>query len=77
MPDPAVVRRSVRLLGVGGSLSRGLVRHAPLAAAPAAGFRRPTLHVFGQPGDVAARRRAQAGGSSTSLRMLLDALRVR
>jgi len=75
--DPAQVRQAVRMLGNGGTLSRGEVRHAPLTGGPAAGARRSTLHYISQPGDVAARRRAQAFGTSVSLRSLLDALRVR
>lgn len=76
-PDAAEARQAARLLGTGGALSHGFVRHAPLSATPAMGARRATMHMFSNPGDVAARRRAQAGGNSTSLRTLLDALRVR
>jgi hypothetical protein len=53
------------------------VRHAPLSGVPSSGLRRATLHLISQPGDVAARRRSQSSSASTSLRTLLDALRVR
>lgn len=76
-PDPAEARRAARLLGSGGALSRGLVRHARLTAEPAGGPpRRTTMHLFAQPGELARRRRAQAGAPS-SLRTLLNALRAR
>ena len=76
-PDPAAMRQAARLLGQGGALSNGIVRHAPLSGVSAPGLRRATLHLISQPGDIAARRRAQSATSSTSLRTLLDALRVR
>jgi hypothetical protein len=76
-PDATEARHAARLLGTGGALSRGLVRHAPMSASPTSGARRATLHLFSQPGDIAARRRAEANRTPTSLRILLDALRVR
>ena len=75
-PEAATARQAARLLGQGGALSNGVVRHAPLSGVPAAGVRRSTLHLVAQPSDIAARRRAQSGTSS-SLRTLLDALRIR
>ncbi len=74
-PDRHSVRRTAQLLGQGGALSNGVVRHAPLSGGPASGLRRSTFHLVTQPGDIAARRRAQS--ASSSLRTLLDALRVR
>jgi hypothetical protein len=76
-PDPTAMRQAARLLGQGGALSNGVVRHAPLSGVPTSGLRRATLHLISQPEDVVARRRAQAFSNSTSLRTLLDALRVR
>lgn len=76
-PDPTAVRHTARLLGTGGALSRGVVRHAPWSAGlPTPAFRTAPAR-YGQPGRVAARRRAQAGFPVFSLRMLLDALRAR
>jgi hypothetical protein len=77
VPDPAAARQASRLLGQGGALSNGIVRHAPLSGASSSGLSRATLHLISHPGNVATRRRAQAPTSSTSLRTLLDALRVR
>jgi hypothetical protein len=74
--EAATARQAARLLGQGGALSNGVVRHAPLSHSPALGVRRSTLHLVSQPSDIAARRRALSG-SSSSLRTLLDALRVR
>jgi hypothetical protein len=77
-PDPTALRRSTRLLGQGGSMSRGDVRHAPLSEFPVGGESgRFRVHLFGQPGGVAARRRAQSQRSVFSLRTLIHALRVR
>lgn len=69
-------RRNVaRLLGQGGALSDGVVRHAPLSSAPA-GMRRATFHLVNS-GEHGGRGRPVSAGASTALRTLLDALRVR
>lgn len=74
--DPSPARHPARLLGHGGAVTLGTVRHASFAEA-VTGPRRPLFHLFTQPGGIAARRRAMAQQSSTPLRTLFDALRAR
>lgn len=73
--EPVAARRTARLLSQGGAVSRGNVRHAPLAEVPPP--RRPLFHLFTLPGGVAARRRAQAQQPETALRTLFNGLRAR
>jgi hypothetical protein len=70
-PDLSPARRNARLLGQGGALSNGVVRHAPLSGLPATGLRRSTFHLIAPAND------RRASSASSSLRTLLDALRVR
>lgn len=74
--DPSTSRRATRLLGNGGAVQRGGVRHAPISDNPIP-QRRPLFQLFTLPGGIAARRRASAQMTAPSLRTLLDALRAR
>jgi hypothetical protein len=76
-PEQIAARQAARMLGSGGTLSRGIVRHAPLTSAPETSPRRATFNLFSQHGDVAGRRRVRSTENTNPLRTLLDALRVR
>lgn len=75
--EVAATRRTARLLSVGGTMSRGLVRHAPESDGPNA--RRPAFRFMSSAGEIASLRRARADHRfhATPFRTLLDALRVR
>jgi len=75
--DAVAQRRTARLLSFGGSMSRGLVRHAPESDGPSA--RRPAFRFMSSAGEIATLRRARAESRShaTPFRTLFDALRVR
>jgi hypothetical protein len=77
-PEPTAgsVHRTVRLLGTGGAVSRGTVRHAPVSGAIAP-QPRPMFRFATETGGLVARRRAQAQQHPKSLRTLFDALRAR
>ncbi len=75
-PDPAAARRTSRMLGPGGAVSRGVVRHAAESVNPLPS-RRPLFRLFTEPQGIAARRRALARQPASPLRVFLDVLRVR
>lgn len=76
--DALATRRTVRLLSLGGSMSRGFVQHARESDGPSA--RRPAFRFMSSAGEIANLRRARADQRhthATPFRTLLDALRVR
>lgn len=76
-PDRMAVKRKAEMLGRGGALSSGLVRHAAVnSELPVR--RTPSFGSFSPVGSVAARRRfASVQQTSSPLRSMLNALRLR
>ena len=75
-PEVETKRRNIQLIGAGGAVSSGIVRHASANGSVSA-RRMPAFQFMNDVGNLAARRRAAARQKGTPIQTLLHALRVR
>ena len=74
--DTESKHRAIRLIGGGGAISSGVVRHASLNGGVSS-RRMPAFQFMNETGSIAARRRTSARRKGTPIQTLLHALRVR
>lgn len=75
-PDLENKNRAIRLIGSGGAVSSGVVRHASLNGGVSS-RRTPAFQFMNETGSIIARRRTAARQKATPIQTFLHALRVR